>query len=455
MSKIKVIALEGDKKRAATIKTLLEGTDQYDLISSNSPRQLMNHMDGKGDVKLIITNTTISRDEQDGVKFIKALYLKYQRYKVALPPIIVCSAEQRGQIVRLYAYRFSDLALVYYVLLRDEEILDGGAKLLDIMTKALGKREALENRVGDGDEDKKHAVIKKRMKSLLKKTVSLPAVPDVAVHVQKALKDPEVSFEKLGKIINQDLTLAANMIKLANSPQYGVSGKINSIDEACKQVGLNAIANTIMATKVFDAVETLPSDFDVKLLRKHSYAVGTIARVVARRCHALGKTQERINFSGAMFAAGLLHDIGKVLMVEYFAEEIEEVIARVYSEDCSMVKAETDILGVNHADAGLHAGMEWQFPVLLVNVSGRHHWPLDQILPRLKTKQGRLAQRVIRIADAASYALGYGMLRSDGRPPKLREEYFEKTGLTLKEFEKWTPEIRDDIAYTFEALGGV
>ncbi len=452
MSKIKVIALEGNKERSEAIKNLIEGTGLYDLVSSHSPRQLMNLMDGKGGVKLILTNTTISRDEQDGVKFIKALYLKYQRYKVALPPIIVCSAEQRGQIVRLYAYRFSDLALVYYVLLRDEEITEGG-KLLDIMSKALGKREALEERVGDGDQ--KHAIIKKRMKNLLKKTVSLPAVPDVAIHVQKALKDPEVSFEKLGKIINQDLTLAANMIKLANSPQFGVSGKISSIDDACKQVGLNAIANTIMATKVFDAVETLPSDFDFKALRRHSYAVGTIARVVARRCHALGKTQERINFSGAMFAAGLLHDIGKVLMVEYFTEEIEEVIARVYSEDCSMVKAETDILGVNHADAGLHAGMEWQFPVLLVNVIGRHHWPLDQILPRLKTKQGRIAQRVIRIADASSYALGYGMLRSDGRPPKLREEYFEKTGLTLKEFEKWMPEIRDDIAYTFEALGGV
>ncbi|MFT5089581.1 MAG: putative nucleotidyltransferase with HDIG domain [Candidatus Latescibacterota bacterium] len=453
MPKIKVIALEGNKERTEAIKNLIEGADQYDFVSSNSPRQLMNHMDGKGEVKLIITNTTISRDEQDGVKFIKALYLKYQRYKVALPPILVCSAEQRGQIVRLYAYRFSDLALVYYVLLSNEDLSKNGSKLLDIMGKALTKRETLENRVDD--EDKKHVVIKKRMKNLLKKTVALPSVPDVAIHVQNAMKDPEVSFEKLSKIINQDLTLAANMVKLANSPQYGVSGKINTIDDACKQVGLNAIANTIMATKVFDAVETLPSDFDVKALRKHSYAVATIARVVARRCHALGKTQERISFSGAMFAAGLLHDIGKVLMVEYFTEEINDIIAKAYAEDCSMVKAETDVLGINHADAGLHAGMEWQFPVLLVNVIGRHHWPLDQILPRLKTKQGRLAQRVIRIADAASYALGYGMLRSDGRPPKLREEYFEKTGLTKKEFEKWTPEIRDDIAYTFEALGGV
>ncbi len=452
MSEIKILALEGDKKRAESLKGLIGSTGQYDMILSNSPRQLMNHMDGKGEVKLILSNTTISRDEKDGVKFIKALYLKYQRYKVALPPIVVCSSEQRGDIVRLYAYRFSDLALVYYVLLREEDMVENGGKLLDIMEKALAKRSALEERAGEGDD--KHIVIKKRLKNLLKKTVTLPTVPDVAVHVQNALKDPEVSFEKLSKIINQDLTLAANMIKLANSPQFGVTGKIVSIDDACKQVGLNAIANTIMATKVFDAMDTLPSDFDVKALRKHSYAVGTIARVVARRCHTL-KTQERVNFSGAMFAAGLLHDIGKVLMVEYFAEEIEDVIAKVYSDDCSMVKAETDILGVNHADAGLHAGMEWQFPVLLVNVIGRHHWPLDKILPRLKTKQGRLAQRVIRIADAASYALGYGMLRSDGRPPKIHEEYFEKTGLTKKEFDKWTPEIRDDIAYTFEALGGV
>ena len=83
-----------------------------------------------------------------------------------------------------------------------------------------------------------------------------------------------------------------------------------------------------------------------------------------------------------------------------------------------MVDAETNVLGISHADAGLYAGMEWKFPVLLVNVIGRHHWPLDKIIPRLKTRQGRLAQRVIRIADAASYAMGYGMLRSDGTPLK-------------------------------------
>ena len=141
-------------------------------------------------------------------------------------------------------------------------------------------------------------------------------------------------------------------------------------------------------------------------------------------------------------------------MTEYFADEIADIIDQVYADGVNMVDAETKVLGISHADAGLYAGMEWKFPVLLVNVIGRHHWPLEQIIPRLKTRQGRLAQRVIRIADAASYAMGYGMLRSDGSPPEIDPELFEKTGITKEDFDKWAPEIRDDIAFTFEALGG-
>ena len=67
---------------------------------------------------------------------------------------------------------------------------------------------------------------------------------------------------------------------------------------------------------------------------------------------------------------------------------------------------------------------------------------------------GRQYHNNIRIADAASYAMVYGMLRSDGSPPEIDPELFEKTGITKEDFDKWAPEIRDDIAFTFEALGG-
>lgn len=169
----------------------------------------------------------------------------------------------------------------------------------------------------------------------------------------------------------------------------------------------------------------MPSDFDAAALRRHSYAVGTIARLLTHRCHALPKTSQRISFSGTMFAAGLLHDIGKVLMTGYVADKIADVPDKIYADGIHMVDAETKILGISHTDAGLYAGMEWKFPVLLINVIGRHHWPLEQIIPRLKTRQGRLAQRVIRIADAASYAMGYGMLRSEG-PPRGRAGTLQK-----------------------------
>ena len=451
MAKARILALEGDATRTRHLRSIVEGAGEYALGTSRSARKLLEYMDGKGKVDLVITNTQVVKDEQDGLKFIRALYLKYQSFPLPMPPVVVCSADQRGDIVKLYAFRFSELPLIYYVLIKNEELEKGGQKLLQVIQNALAKRRELEESL----DEKKSAGIKKKLNQLLKQTIALPQLPNVAVQVQQALKDPDVTFKKLSQIIDTDLMLTASVIKLANSPQYGVSGKINTVEEACKQVGMNAIANTIVATKVFDALDTLPIDFDMKALRRHCYAVATIARLVARRCHALRNVTAQIQFSGIMFAAGLMHDMGKVLMVDYFAEDIQKIVDAINEKGYSMEEAENEVVGISHADTGLYAGIEWKFPVILVNVIGRHHWSLERILPRLKTRQGQLAQRVIRIADAASYEMGFGMKRSDHELPDLDPSLFAKTGLTKEDFEEWTKEIKDDIVYTFDVMGKV
>lgn len=449
MAKKKIIALEGNPRRAAILRQIVEASGNYEITISKSARALMELMDGRGKVQLVITNTRVVNDEQDGLKFIKALYLKYQNFQLPLPPIIVCSADQRGDVVRLYAFRFSELPLIYYVLIRDEELERDGGKLLEVIEKSLARRRELEASLPEDPATE----IKRRVRSLLRKTVELPNLPDVAVRVQQALKDPEITFRKLAQIIGTDLTLGANVIKMANSPIYGVSGKISTLEEACKQVGLNAIANAVVAAKVFDALESLPAEFDLRRLRRHSYAVASIARLVARRCHVLGKVDLQMQFSGTMFAAGLLHDIGKVLISLYFPQECEQIAVLMAERGSSMVEAEVEVIGVSHAETGLMAGIEWHFPVILINVIGGHHWPLPDILAKLKTQQGKLAQRVIRIANIASYQMGFGMVQSEQRV--LDPALFAETGLTLEEFADWTRELKDDILYTFEVLGKV
>jgi len=447
MAKTKIAILEGSKKRAALLKALFRAT-QYEALISGSARQLMDSIGEGTEPQLILTNTTISRDDQDGVRFIKALYLKQQRAERPMPSIIVCSAEDRGSIVRQYAYRFSELAQVYYVFMRDSDIEHESQRLLYTLQKALEGQDT-SSAAGEAKGDK-HTVHKNRLKDFIKQTTHLPTMPTSAAQAQKALDDPQVPLEELGKIIQQDMTLAANAIKLANSPDYGASGRVTSLEEAYQQIGRKTVIDTLLATQVFDALEILPSDFNMESLRKHSYAVAIIARVMARRCHTIENMQDRINFSSTMFTAGLLHDIGKVLIAQHFPKEIDDIMPRTYSGEYSMVEAEAEVFGFDHADAGLQASMEWQLPILLINVIGRHHWPLEKILPRLKTKQGHLSQRIIRVADATSYQLGYGMIRSDGKPPEMQDTYFEGTGITRSEFEKWVPEIHNDIAYMLE-----
>ncbi|MFA6110164.1 MAG: HDOD domain-containing protein [Candidatus Latescibacterota bacterium] len=451
MAKQKIIALEGDPRRGALLRQIIEAGGAYEVEVSDSARALLDRMDGQGGVALILTNTRVRKDDHDGLRFIKALFLRYQGFQIPLPPIIVCSAVQQADVVKLYAFRFSELPLIYYVLIRTEELEPSCDKLVQLIEKSLDRRRELEA----GIEGNRTAEVKRRLRGLLRQTVNLPQMPDVAVRVQQALRDPEVAFRKLAQVIGSDLTLAANVIKLANSPIYSVSGTIGTIEDACRQVGLRAIANAVVAAKVFDALETVPVEFDLRTLRRHCYAAASVARLVGRRCHALGKAEVQMQFSGSMFAAALLHDIGKVLLVEHFPEECTQVGTLAAETGCTQAVAEEQVVGVTHADAGLLAGIEWQFPVLLINVIGSHHRELTGLLARLKTTQGRLAQRVIRIADAAAYEFGFGMSRQDMGAPLLLPEYFETTGITLGDFRGWTRELKDDILYTFEVLGKV
>ncbi|MEW6755274.1 MAG: HDOD domain-containing protein [Candidatus Latescibacterota bacterium] len=449
MARKRIIALEGDPERAALLRRLLEATGNYEILVSKSALALMEQMDGRGLVQLVITNTRVTTDERDGLKFIKALHLKYQTFPTALPPIIVCSADQSGQVVQNYAFRFSELPLVYYVLIRTEELERDPSRLLSVVEQSLARRLELEASIPDDPV----AHVKGSLRNLLRSTVALPKVPDVASRVQDALRDPEITFRKLARVISTDLTLGANVVRMANSPIYGVSGKISTLEDACKQLGLNGIANLVVATKVFEALESMPVQYDMRRLRRHSLAVATIARVLGRRCHSLGDVRLQMEFSGTMFAAGLLHDIGKALIAHFFPEEAERVAGVIAEQGCPTLQAETQVLGVSHAEAGLLAAIEWAFPVILINVIGGHHVVLDGILARLKTRQGRLAQRVIRIADAASYEMDFGMAAYGQQPPVLDPALFAHTGVNPEEFAGWTREVKNDILYTFESLG--
>ena len=447
MAKTKVIALEGNEDRASTLREIFEASGKYELVVSNSPKKLADMMDGGDEISAVITNTEISRAVDDGLKFIKILYLKYQRYAIPLPPILVCSADQRGDTIKLYAYRFADLALIYYVLIKDDDLKADKDKLLNILEKALAKRRELEEQ----NPETKAKVVKEKIKGLLKKTITLPSLPDVAIRVQDSLKDPDITMKKLGRHHQHRYDAERQ------PDQAGQQSPVRSVGENRdhrRRLYSGWSQRHCQHRHGHKGVRSPGHHFDMKRLR-HSFAVGTITRIVARRCHALGNTQQQIQFSGTMFAAGLLHDIGKVLLVEYFGDEVDKIVEEVQVKNCHMVEAETAVLGISHADAGFHAGVEWKFPVTLVNVIARHHWPLEQILPRLKSKTGRLAQRVIRIADAVSYEMGYDMMRADGTPPPVDPELFQKTGIAKQDFDKWTKEIKDDIAYTLEVLGGV
>lgn len=196
---------------------------------------------------------------------------------------------------------------------------------------------------------------------------SLPTLPVIFESYSTALKDPNINFEKLSKIISVDQASVMQLLKIANSPFYGFRGHIDSVSKALMYLGVTEVQNIIYATTIVNAMPALvvdnkflPTDF-----WNHSIAVGVVARIVG---NSIGeKNLENL------FLAGILHDIGKLVLMNYAPVEYKNVISHVHQNKISIKKAEFDILGFDHTNVGKLLAEKWKLPTVFINVIHYHH----------------------------------------------------------------------------------
>ncbi len=225
-----------------------------------------------------------------------------------------------------------------------------------------------------GCDDKKirHSILGVEMGSLiterLKNIDELPPAPKTLSEVLHRLDDISTSAKTLEEIITQDPVLTAKILKIANSPYYGLSGEVNSISKAVVVLGIEEIRNLVIGLSV---TSSFASDFTIKAfsandLWLHSVGVGYCAKLLGERCGDLDKDE--------LFTIGLIHDIGRFLMPLYFAEELEEAIALSEKEGIGLVDGEVR-LGISHAEIGAFLATLWKFGDMVVTVIRYHHNP--------------------------------------------------------------------------------
>jgi HD-like signal output (HDOD) protein len=262
----------------------------------------------------------------------------------------------------------------------------------------------------------------------------IATLPEITMKIVELVEDPKSTAQDLHKVISSDPALCSRILKVVNSSFYGLPGQIASINRAIVMLGLNAVKNIAIAAslaKLFRGGDLTPS-FSAKDLWTHGHATAICSKMLA---DAL-----RMGLSDEAFLAGLIHDIGIMVEMQYDRNKLIEVFEKIGDTvgvpTGSMIEAENSILGANHQDFGAGLCEKWKFPKTFAAVTGYHHRPLEI------AAENRTLVCLVHIADriAAEVAGGFRHdLMSTEIDAAVRDE-IKLTAEKLAEIKKALPE---------------
>lgn len=244
----------------------------------------------------------------------------------------------------------------------------------------------------------------------------IPSPPTLYFRIAMEMESPAASVETIGQIISQDPPITAKVLQLANSAVFGLQLQVTQPAEAVAYLGLEATRTLVLLAHTFSEFEGLPRvGFSVEELWFHSVLVGQFARQIALL------EQHEPDPGEQAYAAGLLHDLGKILFAANLPVPFGQSVATARREQISLHEVETRILGANHAEMGACLLAIWGLPAPLVEAVALHHQP------------SAAAQKVfgpltaVHAADVFSHQMAPD--HPEVLPMHLDEEYLKELGL--------------------------
>ena len=197
----------------------------------------------------------------------------------------------------------------------------------------------------------------------------LPPLSEAVNEAIAIFNSDDIDYDLIEEKVSRDPSLTVRILKVANSPFYGFSGKISSIKHASMLLGMHATRNIILSSGVIANLqkEKVGGGLDFNAQWQHSALTAVVSRLLAK---AAGENEAEA------FTAGLLHDIGKMVLDIFFTADYEPVLSYQKSQNCDLKSAEEKILGFNHAIVGARVAAHWKLPEVIVNSCEYHHDPL-------------------------------------------------------------------------------
>jgi HD-like signal output (HDOD) protein len=248
---------------------------------------------------------------------------------------------------------------------------------------------------------------------MLPRPADLPSLPLVYTSLRAALDDPRSSMTRIADILGQDAALTARLLRLVNSAFYAFSVPVDTVARAVLLVGTEQVHDLALATLVMDLFKGIPATLmDMTSFWRHGLATGVAARVLAgfRRESNIER----------FFVAGVLHDIGRLVLVRSQTSACRDALLRCRREGIPLAVAERDALGVDHADVGGALANAWHLPAALRDAVAFHHEP------------GRATEHadeaaIVHLADVLVHAMELGG-SGDARVPPLDGAAWERIG---------------------------
>lgn len=208
---------------------------------------------------------------------------------------------------------------------------------------------------------------REQIESLIGNIDDLPTIPKMGMRIVELASDPEVSINELSGAIHRDPPLAARVLKVANSPFYGVARHVDSLQLALVILGLNEVRNLALGVTFFNVMKSMNPE--ISLFREtfwfHSAASGVVARILGRKLD--------IRSEGTDFIAGLLHDMGKIVIDACFGGKFVSVFDKTFKHAPPMIDAEKEIFGHTHEPIGAVLAEKWHLPQPICDAIAFHH----------------------------------------------------------------------------------
>jgi putative nucleotidyltransferase with HDIG domain len=253
------------------------------------------------------------------------------------------------------------------------------------------------------------------IKRLVGREESLPSIPDVYFKVLDALQDPNCPLDRIGGIVAGDPALTVKLLQLVNSAFLGIAREVSSADEAVMILGTGAIRSLVLGLRLFSAFNALDARNDaMQKVWGHSVRVGRLAQRIGEIEGGDEKLMEEA------FTAGLLHDVGKLILAENPSANYLQFLDAVDGEKRSLISAEREAFQATHAEVGAYLLDLWGLPLQLVEAVALHHEP---------TRAGATGFSALTAVHAAN-ALEHQAAHAEASATELDGAYLEQLNLS-------------------------